>query len=133
MDFERGSMPVCGTSRLGAKKLLLDANSADPRGIAAECLYDSDEGDDGRYPGNVHHWVNVAAQDDFVAHDGTAADDFNDMMRYGLVQRIYDLPRIQTFWVGETGVNPHKIYGYLNHPAFARVLASWIRGGKWGH
>jgi hypothetical protein len=120
--------------QLHEKKVSLWLTVGSPLGDSSirGCLYDSNEGEDGRYPANVHHWVNVAAQDDFVAHDGTAADDFNDMMRYKLVQRVYDLPRIQTFWVGEAGVNPHKVYGYLNHPAFARVLASWIRGGKWG-
>jgi hypothetical protein len=96
-------------------------------GSIQECLYDSNEGDDGRYPANIVSWVNVAAYDDFVAHDGTVTDDFEAMARGGLAQRMQDLPRIYTFWVGAKGVNPHKFYGYLNHPAVARQLARWIR------
>ena len=119
--------------RLHDKKVSLWLTAGSPLGDSSirGCLYDANEGDDGLYPANVHNWVNVAAEDDFVAHNGTAADDFNIMTRSGLVHRIYDLPTIQTFWVGEAGVNPHKAYGYLNHPAFARILASWIRGGRW--
>jgi hypothetical protein len=97
-----------------------------------DCLYDSNEGEDGRYPANVVEWINAAAHDDFVAHDGTVADDFEAMLSRGLVQRIRDLPRIYTFWVGAKGVNPHKFYAYLNHPAVARPLARWIRSASAG-
>jgi hypothetical protein len=93
-----------------------------------DCLYDSNEGEDGLYPANVVEWVNVAAHDDFVAHDGTAVDDFRDMRRRGLVESIRDLAPIYTFWVGSKGANPHKFYGYINHPETARVVAQWIRG-----
>jgi hypothetical protein len=119
--------------RLHDSKVSLWLTAGSPLGDSSirGCLYDSNEGDDGLYPTNVRNWVNVSARDDFVAHDGTVADDFNDMMRRGLVDRIHDLPRIHTFWVGEAGVIPHKVYGYFNHPAFARVLASWIRDRRW--
>lgn len=94
-----------------------------------DCLYDSNEGADGLYPANIVSWVNVTAHDDFVAHDGTVADDFREMRRSGLVDSIRDLPSIYTFWVGSRGVNPHKFYGYINHPDTARVLADWVRAG----
>jgi hypothetical protein len=90
-------------------------------------LYDSNEPDDGVYPSNIVNWVNVAAHDDFVARDATVADDFKKMLERGLVQRVKDMSRIYTFWVGSKGSNPHKSYGYLNHPTVARVLARWIR------
>ncbi len=92
-------------------------------------LYDSNEPEDGMYPSNVHNWVNIAAHDDFVARDGTVADDFRKMVERGLIGRIKDLSRIYTFWIGSKGSNPHKSYGYLNHPTVARVLARWIRKG----
>ncbi|UCG87754.1 MAG: hypothetical protein JSW71_04180 [Gemmatimonadota bacterium] len=90
-------------------------------------LYDAYEPDDGLYPANIGEWVNVAAHYDFVAHDGTVADDFREMRDWKLVDRIRDLPRIYTFWIGSKGSNPHKSYGYLNHPTVARVLARWIK------
>jgi hypothetical protein len=92
-------------------------------------LYDSNEPDDGRYPSNIVNWVNIAAHDDFVARDATVADDFKKMVERGLVERIKDMSRIYTFWIGSKGSNPHKSYGYLNHPKVARVLARWIRRG----
>jgi hypothetical protein len=89
-------------------------------------LYDAYEPDDGLYPSNIVDWINVAAHQDFVTHDGTVADDFHEMRERQLVRRIKDLPRIYTFWVGSKGSNPHKSYGYLNHPTVARILAKWI-------
>jgi hypothetical protein len=89
-------------------------------------LYDNDEPEDGKYPANISHWVNIAAKDDFVAHDGNVADDFKDMLNRKLVASIEDLPRIYTFWNGREGSNPHKFYGYLNHPTVAERLVKWI-------
>jgi hypothetical protein len=95
-----------------------------------ENLYDAGEGEEGRYPdGIVKRWINIAAHDDYIAHDGDMADDFRDMVRRGLVERIDDLPRIYAFWAGRDGSNPHKLYGYLDHPATARVIADWILEG----
>jgi hypothetical protein len=118
--------------RLHQSKVSLWLTAGSPLGDSSirECLYDSNEGEDGLYPASIRDWVNVAAHDDFVAHDGTVADDFSEMKRRNLVRRIRDLPRIHTFWVGAAGSNPHKSYGYLNHPAVARVLVSWIRAGR---
>jgi hypothetical protein len=92
-----------------------------------ENLYDADEPEDGMYPSNAVHWLNIAAKDDFVAHDATAADDFSEMRQRRLVQKIEDMPRIYTFWAGYEGSNPHKFYGYLNHPKVAARLARWIK------
>lgn len=91
-------------------------------------LYDSNEPADGRYPTNVLRWVNIAAHDDFVAHDATVADDFRDMVGAGCIApgAIVDRPRIHNFWVGTEGSNPHKFYGYLDHPDVAREIAGWI-------
>lgn len=74
--------------------------------------------------------MNIAAHDDYVAHDGSIKDDFKEMWR-GHDPRIAgddveDVPRIYTFWVGNGACNPHKLYGYLNHPTVAARLAQWI-------
>lgn len=88
-------------------------------------LYDADEPDDGRYPTNIRRWVNFAAQDDFVSHDGTMKNDFRRMRRQRLVESIRD-ESIYNFWAGSSGSNPHKFYGYLDHPKVAQEIASWI-------
>lgn len=89
-------------------------------------LYDAGEPDDGLFPANLIDWVNIAAHDDLVARDRTVADDFQEMMRRKLLRRIRDHRRIYSFWVGARGSNPHKSYGYFNHPSVARVLAQWM-------
>jgi hypothetical protein len=91
-------------------------------------LYDAHEPEDGKYPSNIDRWVNIAARDDFVAHDATVADDFKEMKKRRLVRTLRDLPRVNTFWVGTQGSNPHKLYGYLNHPTVAKVVSEWIGG-----
>lgn len=89
-------------------------------------LYDAHEPEDGLYPTGIGEWVNVGARDDFVAHDGSVADDFREMLDREFVKRIVDVPRICNFWVGWNGSNPHKLYGYLNHPVVAAHLVQWL-------
>lgn len=115
--------------RLHDKKLSLWLTMGSPLGdgIIRRHLYDGNEPDDGLYPANIRDWINVAAHDDFVVHHAKAEANFAQMQERGLVHRIRDLPRIYTFWVGPTGSNPHKSFGYLNHPVVARTLARWIR------
>jgi hypothetical protein len=107
--------------------LWLTMGSALGDGIIRRHLYDSDEPADGVYPANIADWINVAAHDDFVVHHANAEANFAKMREGGLVRSIRDLPRIHTFWVGPAGSNPHKSFGYINHPVVARTLAKWIR------
>lgn len=90
-------------------------------------LYDSDERDGGKYPKDIiSDWVNIAAVDDFVAHDRDVADDFSEMReKYRYLESIKD-ERIYNFWVGTSGTNPHKFYGYLDHPRVATQIADWM-------
>lgn len=111
------------------KKISLWMTIGNPLGEPAvmENLYDSNEPDDGKYPTNIHTWLNISAKDDFVAHDGNVADDFSEMLQRKLVDKIEDTtPRIYNFWVGREGSNPHKLYGYLNHPFVAEKIVKWI-------
>lgn len=90
-------------------------------------LYDAADADDGRYPNHiVDRWINVAAHDDFVAHDEDIANDFKAMTDRRLIGSIDDR-RIYNFWVGTAGSNPHKFYGYLDHPDVAKDIANRIR------
>lgn len=91
------------------------------------------EAEEDLYPTNIKHWLNIAAYDDFVSHDATMANDFKAMKRKrnirGLqrstVSSIKDA-RIYNFWAGYDGSNPHKLYGYLDHPRVAKAIAGWI-------
>ncbi len=90
-------------------------------------LYDADEREDGRFPREiVDRWLNISARDDFVAHDAQIADDFREMKQMKYLREIKDLDEVYTFWVGEHGTNPHKLYGYLDNPVVARQILRWM-------
>lgn len=80
-----------------------------------------------RFPANVRRWVNVTAEDDFVAHDETAADDFTDMVEAGLVETIDD-HQIYNLAVRRGRSNPHSSAGYLIHPTVTALVADWLLG-----
>lgn len=89
-------------------------------------LYDAREHAGGRFPkAIVRDWVNIAAYDDFIAHDATMADDFADMLEYGYVNSITDM-RMYNCWVHYNTSNPHKLYGYLANQVVASEIANWI-------
>jgi hypothetical protein len=78
-----------------------------------------------RYPTNVKRWINVAAEDDYVSHDQSVADDYSPMLENGLVQSIEDR-RIYNLAVRSGRSNPHHSGGYLIHPVVADVVAGWL-------
>lgn len=90
-------------------------------------LYDANERKDGKYPTNIDTWINVAAKDDFVAHDEDIKDDFEAMIDRGLIKKNRVIDReIYNFWAGDDGSNPHKLYGYLDHPDVAEQIVEWM-------
>ena len=90
-------------------------------------LIDSDLPPERKHPRDIlSDWVNIAAHDDYIAHRGGIASAFGPMIERGDVELVRDLERIHTFWCGAKGANPHKLYGYLDHPAVAQVIADWI-------
>ena len=78
-----------------------------------------------RYPGNVVRWLNLVAEDDYIAHDNTVANDFAGMLRHQLISRIEDHTMLN-FTVRYGRSNPHSSLGYLLHPRTARVVADWL-------
>ena len=89
-------------------------------------LYDSDEREDGVFPEDIiKDWVNLSAQDDFISHDPTVADDFKLMKRLGHLDKIVDR-KVYNFWLGATATNPHKFYGYLDNKTVAREIVDWV-------
>src|SRR4030095_9935530 len=78
-----------------------------------------------RYPNNVNRWVNVAAEDDYVSHDQRVADDYSDMLDYGLVSEIRD-ERVYNLSLREGESNPHHEGGYLIHPTVGDAVVKWL-------
>ena len=85
-----------------------------------------DERGEFKYPSNVVRWDNVAAEDDFIAHDEDVANDFRNMEdRYGLVKLIRD-HEIYNLAVRSGTSNPHHGVGYLMHPKVTKLIADWV-------
>ena len=78
-----------------------------------------------KYPHNIQRWLNFAAEDDFISHDATMANDYRKMLQYGLVSSITDR-QIYNMAVREEGSNPHHGAGYLIHPQMSRAVANWL-------
>ena len=78
-----------------------------------------------RYPGNIINWLNLSAEDDYLCHDGTAADDFREMMQEHIVSRITDF-RIYNQTVRYGKSNPHSSVGYLIHPRLSKIIRDWL-------
>ncbi len=77
------------------------------------------------YPTNVLAWHNVSAEDDYMSHDNTVADDFKAMLSQRQISSIRDY-HIYNMTVRYGRSNPHNILGYLIHPRVAKILADWI-------
>jgi hypothetical protein len=80
------------------------------------------------YPCNVLSWHNLSAEDDFVSHDNTLADDFKLMLKQKQVSFIRDY-RIYNLAIRYGKSNPHSSLGYLVHPRMAQILVEWLNRG----
>jgi hypothetical protein len=78
-----------------------------------------------RFPINVVSWHNISAEDDFMSHDNTLADDYRSMLRQRQVSCIRDY-RIYNLAIRYGKSNPHSSLGYLIHPRTATVIAHWL-------
>jgi hypothetical protein len=79
-----------------------------------------------RYPTCVHRWVNFAAEDDYVCHDGKLRNDFREMWKkYALCDPVEDV-RIFNLAVRDGRSNPHHEVGYLMHPKVVAEVAGWL-------
>jgi hypothetical protein len=79
-----------------------------------------------RYPCNVVSWHNLSAEDDFVSHDNTLADDFRPMLKQKQLSFLRDY-RIYNLAVRYGRSNPHSSLGYLVHPRTAQILIEWLQ------
>jgi hypothetical protein len=81
-----------------------------------------------KYPANVVSWYNVSAEDDYLSHDNTLADDFKPMLKQKQVSAIRDY-RIYNLAVRYGKSNPHSSVGYLIHPRVAQIISAWLKKG----
>ncbi len=88
-------------------------------------LAGADEKNNDRYPSNINDWHNIAAEDDYVCHDKTVADDYAAMMDHRLVGSISDRT-IYNLAVRYGRSNPHSSLGYLIHPHTVEYVTSWL-------
>lgn len=79
-----------------------------------------------KFPVNVVSWHNMSAEDDFVSHDNTLADDFKQMLQLRQVSCIRDY-RVYNLAVRYGKSNPHASLGYLAHPRAAQVIVEWMQ------
>lgn len=85
--------------------------------------------DTDRYPGNIISWQNLSAEDDYVSHDKSVADDYKRMMSKRLVSQVRDF-RIFNLAVRYGRSNPHSSVGYYIHPRLSKIIADWITGDE---
>ena len=78
-----------------------------------------------KFPINVLQWINVAAEDDFVSHDETLADDYRKMWPSHMDNPIVD-HRIFNLAVRAGDSNPHHGAGYLIHPTVSKIVSDWL-------
>lgn len=78
-----------------------------------------------RFPTNIITWQNISAEDDYVCHDKTVADDLKVMMREHLISSIND-HRIYNHTLRYGKSNPHCSLGYFIHPRVAKIVMEWL-------
>lgn len=78
-----------------------------------------------KYPTNLKHWLNIAAEDDFISHDGKIKNDFKEMKKINIIKDIKD-EKIYNLSVRDGKSNPHHGVGYLVHPKVIRAVREWM-------
>jgi pimeloyl-ACP methyl ester carboxylesterase len=78
-----------------------------------------------RYPANIDRWVNVSARGEMVALHRRVKPFFVGMLEQKLIGAIED-ELIYNHFRGTHGLDVHRSYGYLNHPAVAGRICRWL-------
>ena len=79
-----------------------------------------------RYPKYIQHWINFAAEDDYISHDPTLGDEFKEMKKLKLIDDIIDNKKIYNMSIRDGNSNPHHSTGYLIHPDLVSAVATWL-------
>ena len=116
------------SAEYGDKKIDVWLTAGAPLGdsMTAKRLMGHDRKGVERYPVNVVSWHNLSAEDDFVSHDDTLADDFRQMMKQKQVSCIRDY-KVYNMAVRYGKSNPHSSLGYLVHPRTAQLVVEWLQ------
>ncbi|MEM7077928.1 MAG: hypothetical protein AAF513_04775 [Pseudomonadota bacterium] len=77
-------------------------------------------------PAGLTHWYNVAAEDDYVCHDKSVADDYKVLLDDKRVAHIEDFT-IYNLALRFEKSNPHHASGYLIHPRVAQLVGDWLK------
>ncbi len=84
-----------------------------------------------KYPDNIRHWINVAAEGDVTALDRRFAEDFGEMVELGNVESIEDhCDGIYNYFREKNGLNNHRSYGYLVNPIVGKTIADWWKNNE---
>ena len=84
-----------------------------------------------KYPSNIRHWINIAADGDLIALDRYLAKDFGEMLELNLIDAIEDHCKdIYNYFHDENGLNCHRSYGYLINPQVSQVIANWWQSSE---
>lgn len=83
-----------------------------------------------RYPNIVGRWDNLAAEDDYIAHDQRIENDYREMKQAHntaiIDYRMYNLAVRDRTPEDAGKSNPHHGAGYLINPTFTNILADWL-------
>ncbi len=85
-----------------------------------------------RFPTNVIAWHNVAAEDDYMCHDNTLADDYKKMLKQRIVSAVHDY-HVFNMAVRYGRSNPHSSIGYYIHPRVSKLLVDWLQSDNLGN
>ena len=89
-------------------------------------LLGANEKSESRFPGNVIAWHNVSAEDDYLCHDNTLADDYRKMLKHRVVSAVNDY-HVFNLAVRYGKSNPHSSIGYYIHPRVTKLLVDWLQ------
>lgn len=85
-----------------------------------------------KFPRNrFRDWLNIHAEDDFIAHAESMKAAYRAMVRNGYCAsiadaHIYNCWHYQDVAKGHLVSNPHDLYGYLMHQATGAAIAGWV-------
>jgi hypothetical protein len=79
-----------------------------------------------RFPTIIRRWENYSARGDATAYRPALRPCYAEMLELGLLESLTDNIGLYNHYRGDAGLNPHEIYGYLNHPLVAARIAAWF-------
>ncbi len=114
-------------ARYGDNKIELWMTLGSPLGDSAiqRHLHGAKEESGSKFPSNVIAWHNVAAEDDYICHDNTLADDFKLMLKQRVVSVVHDY-LVFNLAVRYGRSNPHSSVGYYIHPRASKIISDWL-------